>query len=245
MYEINEFENTLRRIIIKIIGEADDAQYSVSEVRISNWKEKREIELKKNKGVQFENRLIFYSDFYDLKTIISKNWELFKPIFYDKKRFDVFFTEIEKYRNSIAHGRNLLRSQENILKGITSDLKNLITIYHNKNKMKEDYFIEILKVTDNLGNNWNVKGDGTPLLRVGDTLELIVEANDPKDRKIEYELYHSGSGSILKQESNRFELVLDNKFVGKYVNFIVIVRTPETEYENKELINFGYTILPK
>lgn len=70
---IIEYENTLRRLIINMIGDFDSAEFKVSGERISKWKEKRDVESKKNKGVLIENRIIFYSDFYDLKTIINKN----------------------------------------------------------------------------------------------------------------------------------------------------------------------------
>ncbi|MFD2915626.1 hypothetical protein [Psychroserpens luteus] len=56
--------------------------------------------------------------------------------------------------------------------------------------MKDDYFIEIIKINDNIGTIWE-KGSSPkkPVIRVGDEYELIVEANDPKGREIEYEIF--------------------------------------------------------
>src|SRR5659263_238113 len=121
---VNDYENTLRGLIVQIIGGDDTSSYKVTEERIVIWKAKREAESKKSNGVFYENRLLYYSDFYDLESIIIKNWELFLPILGNKKRFEVFFSEIERCRNTIAHGRNLISSQELLLSGITSDLKN-------------------------------------------------------------------------------------------------------------------------
>ncbi len=84
----------MRRLIISILGSKDSSNYKVSDERITKWKEKREIEIKKNRGISFENRLIYYSDFYDLRTIISKNWESFLPILINKKRFEIFFQRL-------------------------------------------------------------------------------------------------------------------------------------------------------
>ncbi len=122
---IYEYENTFRRLILLIIGE-DVISYKISQDRILKWTEKRDTESRKTKGVLFEDRLIYYSDFYDLKSIITKNWELFLPILHDKKRFEIFFNVLEHLRNNIAHGRTLTLSQEHLLTGITLDLKNLI-----------------------------------------------------------------------------------------------------------------------
>ena len=131
----------LRRLILSILGE-DSSSYKVSTERILNWEDKKNIARKKNKGVLLENRLIYYSDFYDLKNIVSKNWELFLPILQNKRRFESSISEeLENYRNDIAHGRNLTQSQTDLLNGITSDLETLIAIYHNKNEMKEAILI--------------------------------------------------------------------------------------------------------
>ncbi|WP_204346642.1 hypothetical protein [Psychroserpens algicola] len=241
---INEFENILRRLIISLIGSKDSTDYKVPSDRIDKWKEKREIDLKKNKGIQFENRLIYFSDFYDIKTVIDKNWELFLPILKDKKRFDVFFKEIENYRNTVAHGRNLTLSQNLLLEGILTDLKNLITIYHNKNEMKSDFFIEVTRINDNLGNIWS-KSDSweKPILRVGDEYELFIEANDPKDREIEYEIF-TLNGFKIKQKSNRFNFTVENILVGKSTTLYINAFTPSSDYKNSDGPLLNITVLP-
>ncbi|MDB5202790.1 MAG: hypothetical protein JWQ27_2199 [Ferruginibacter sp.] len=241
---IGEYENTLRRLIIDILGGEDSVNYKVSVERIEKWKERREIEVKKNKGVNFENRILYYSDFYDLKSIILKYWELFVKVLHDKKRFEVFYSELENYRNTIAHGRNLTLSQENLLKGIVLDLKNQITIYHNKNEMKEDFFIRIIKINDNLGNIWDsILANPNPTLRVGDDYELTIEANDPKGRKMAYKIFTLGNFRI-EQNSNRFNFKISNSLVGKNATLYVTAFTPESEYKNEAIIMIGLTVLP-
>lgn len=243
---VNEYENTLRRLVLQIIGDNDSSPYKVTEDRILKWKEKRETEAKKNNGILFEKRLLYYSDFYDLKTIITKNWELFLLILNDKKRFEVFFSEIESFRNTIAHGRIINFSQEFLLKGILSDLKNSITIYHNKNEMKDDYFVEIIRISDNLGNIWDSNSrPQQPILRVGDQYELVVEANDPLARKIEYELSNKFCDFKIIQDSNRFIFTIENKFVNKSSWFLIMVSTPDSEYENYALKSIDLTVLPQ
>ncbi|WP_418264006.1 hypothetical protein [Flavobacterium faecale] len=247
---INEYENTLRRLIINILGgeDKDVAKYKVTDNRINQWIEKRNIEQKKNNGILFENRIIFYSDFYDLQTIIDKNWESFLPVLNDKKRWLVFFQEVEKYRNTIAHGRQLVKSQEDLLSGIVMDLKNNITIFHNKNNMKEDFFIEIIRVSDNLGNSWSrsvFNRSKTPVLREGDEYEINIEANDPKDREIEYWIFSLGLSLNIVQKSSKFNFTLDSKLVGRNTVLGIQARTPEADYKNEDTLNFRICVLPK
>jgi hypothetical protein len=246
---INEYENTLRRLIIEVIGSEDTSPYKVSDDRIKKWKETRDIEAKHNHNILKEKRLIYFSEFYDLGTIIGKNWELFLPILKERKRFDIFFSEVEGFRNSVAHGRTLTLSQETLLSGITSDLKNQITIYHNKNEMKNDYFIRITSLTDNLGNDLKqVIPPITPVLRVGDEYEIVVEATDPKGREIEFELTEWSSRRDklrMVQKSNRFNFTILKAYISKRISFMVYARTDNEEYENNDSIHFSLTVLPQ
>ncbi|MBN2788031.1 MAG: hypothetical protein JXQ69_06885 [Paludibacteraceae bacterium] len=246
---IIEYENTLRRLINQVIGSKDESNFKVTEERILKWKEKRETEKKKYNGVLLEDRIIYYSDFYDLETIIIKNWDLFSPILINKKRFEIFFSEIEDYRNTFAHGRSLMLSQELLIEGITKDLKNLITIYYNRNKMKEDFFIEIIKISDSLGNIWRdkIEPQTEPILRVGDDYEVLVEANDPKDRAIEYKIFKCGGEGHFEiiQESSRFVFRITEELIGRHVSFLVIAFTPDSEYENSDSILISMSIIPQ
>lgn len=242
---IHEYEDTLRRLIIEVIGSEDSSPYKVSAERIKKWKETRDIELKSYNNVLAEPRLLYYSEFFDLCLIIDKNWELFLPILKEKKRFDVFFSEVESFRNTVAHGRNLTLSQENLLSGITSDLKHQITIYHNKNEMKDDFFMRIIKVNDNFGNDLTTINRPYQTLRVGDELEIFIEANDPKDRKIQYQIYSLIGELDLIQDTNRFRFTITKELVAQASIFKVIARTPDSEYINQDSAHLYYTVLPK
>lgn len=185
------YENTLRQLIIDVLGEEDTVDFNISSEITDKWFAKRKVEQNKNDGFLFEKRIIFYADFEDLNTIIDKNWNSFLPVLQDKKRFQVFFNEVYQFKKIINSNLPLIQSQENLLSGIVMDLKNAITVYNNKENLVDDYFISIKKISDNLGNSWS-KSDANqnkkPVLKVGNDYELLVEANDPKDRKIEYQL---------------------------------------------------------
>ena len=240
---INEYENLLRDIIIYHLG-SDALNYKITPERIQIWKAKKDIDDKRKIGL-VEDRIIYYSDFYDLKTIILKNWEVFLPLFGNKKRFEIFFEEVERYRNSIAHGRSLLKSQLLLLEGILYDQKNLRAMYHNKNEMKNDYFIRLNKVSDNLGNIWlDDLSFNHPVLRVGDQYEILIEATDPKDREIEYEVYSEDVVNIIQKE-NRFNFTIEENFIDDHRTILISVKTPSSEYKNRALLSYSITVLPK
>ena len=241
-----EYENTLRKIITLTLGSSDDTNYGVTSDRIEKWKEKREIETKKYIGVLAEKRLIYYSDFYDLKNIINKNWETLKPILNDKKRFEVFFQEVEKYRNTTAHGRELFLYQQDLLNGIIKDLQSSFVIYHNKNMDANDYFVRILKISDSIGTVQDITDanfvTSNKIIRVGDIIEFIVEAIDPKGGEIEYSI--STEGLYLKTKEKKFSITVNKAMIGKFNSFRITAKTNESEYDNSGVISIHYTILP-
>lgn len=246
---IQEYENIMRQIILSILGNDDSVDFGITDDRLNKWKEKREIERKKYSGVLTENRLIYYSDFYDLKTIIDKNWNLFKQILEDKKNFEVTFKKIETFRNTKSHGRPLFTHQNKLIEGILGEAKALLVKYHNKNADMNDYFIRILRISDSLGNSWtpnhpNISGMTTKShVRVDDRINIIIEAFDPKSREITYQL--KGANLDLSNETGEFELIATKEMISRRYSLSAIVFTNEEEYDNCEQKAIQYIIIPK
>lgn len=244
---IKAYENTLKHIIVDVLGASDKTNYNISDDIKEKWLEKRNFESLKSTGSLNERRIIFYADFYDLKIIIKNNWEKFEPIFKSKERFLVFFDEVNDYKNAIDLGLSLTKSQEEILSGIIADVKNSHTIYSNKNSNRNDYFVLINQVTDNVGTVWNnvtseeVKN---PVLTVGDEYELLVEANDPKDREIEYEIYHFTGSLRINQKNNRFNFKITEDLIGLNTILIIKATTPSSEYKNEFILKIKITVVP-
>jgi hypothetical protein len=184
-----------------------------------------------------------------LKKIISTNWRLFKDIFKDKKRFEVFFDEIETYRNTSAHGRELLQFQLDMITGISGDLKTQIIMHRNKNETPDDYFLRILKVSDNLGNvydfsNSNKYTYNNRVLRPGDNLEIHIDAFDPKGRLIKYFIRIDGIPATERSESNVITITIKDEHVGKYLDVRAVAYT-EAKYDNSDGISFLYSVIPQ
>lgn len=243
-----QYENTLRQLIIDILGDADDSDYNISSEISDKWFAKRKVEQKKNDGFLFEKRIIYYSNFEDLGIIIDKNWDQFLPILKDKKRFQVFFKEVGQFKRSVDSGNKLIQSQENLLAGIVMDLRNAITIYNNQKNLVDDYFISIQKISDNLGSSWlksDAENQKKPVVKVGDSYELLVEANDPKDRKIEYQLAHFTGKLKINQNSNRFDFKIDKAMIGQNTMLIIKAFTKESDYVNESIRKIYLTVLPE
>src|SRR5690606_10696484 len=149
-------ENDLRDLIsfqLKIKFGIDwPNKCGLSPERITKWFE-RQNEEKKRIGIN-DTRIIYYADFYDLKTIISKNWEkCFKDVFNDKKQFELFYSILEEFRNPDAHRRELLPYQKNLAIGISGEIRSQITSFFSKMDTGESYYPRIEFAQDSLGNS--------------------------------------------------------------------------------------------
>jgi hypothetical protein len=245
---IQQYITTLRQLIIDILGDADNSNYKVSKEISDKWSAKRANAKKQNDGFLFEKRIIFYIDLEDLKLIIENNWKDFLPVLFDKKRFEVFFNEVLQFQKTQNNGQELIQSQEHLLSGIVQDLKNAITIFNNKKSQVDDYFISISKISDNLGTTWftnHKENQQKPILKVGDDYELLIEANDPKDRKIEYQIFHFAGKLRINQESNRFQFKIDETLIGQSSMLVIKAFTKESDYINESILKINITVLPK
>ena len=109
---LRDIENFLRNNIMYILknkyGSNWEKHLGVTEERLEVWNNRMIEEGKRLKGQAIENRKIYYSDFYDFKTIINKNWDIFKKCFEEKKIIEHQLSQLESFRNPNAHNRDLL-----------------------------------------------------------------------------------------------------------------------------------------
>ena len=117
---LKDTENSLRDFISAVLqrnlGDNWIVSCGVSEKRIETWNERKVVEQKRQESGAVEERLIYYADFYDLKTILKKHWSgEFASALGDWRRMEVWLTEMEKLRDPDAHRRELLPHQKYLL----------------------------------------------------------------------------------------------------------------------------------
>ena len=84
-----------------------------------------------------------------------------------------------------------------------------------------------------------------PVLKVGDEYELLVEANDPKDRKISYQLFHFTGKLRINQDKNRFQFKVDESLIGQNNMLVIKAYTEDTDYKNESILKIYITVLPE
>jgi len=96
---LRDAENALRDFIASelgsVLGNDWETVCGVSDERLAKWRERKEAETRRQETGVVEERLIYYADFYDIKTILKKHWaNTFGPALGDWKTLEVYLTEL-------------------------------------------------------------------------------------------------------------------------------------------------------
>lgn len=253
---LKDTENSLRDFIAFTLKDSlgDDwiTKCGVSSDRIEQWKQRKEIEKKRQDTGTVEERLIYYADFYDLKTILKKNWsDEFSKVFGEWKTMDVYLHTLEKYRDVEAHRRELLPHQKDLVLGISGEIRNNLIRYRSKKETGDDYFPRIESVRDNFGNTW-VQGDKISahtkiILRPGDILDFVVTASDPQGSELKYSIY-TADGKLNWEKENNLRILITKKHIGKNSSFQIMIKSSKKYHAYDlfdDLVDFFYDVLPK
>lgn len=227
---LRDAENALRDFIFLILSKNNIDWLShcgVAPERIEKWEERKAAETKRQQTGVIEERIIYYADFYDLKTILKKNWSgEFSAALGDWKKFEVYLGELEKLRDADAHRRELLPHQKHLIIGMSGEIRTRIVRYRSKMETPDDCFPRIESARDNLGNLWIPGSDAARLLktvdtkmslRPGDILEFVVTATDPEDLPLQYAVTVSGTALPQWQSDQNLRVVVEESHIGKYL----------------------------
>lgn len=229
----------------------------VAPERIEKWNERKATEAKRQESGVLEERLMYYADFYDLKTILKKNWSgEFSAALGDWKTFEVYVGELEKLRDADAHRRELLPHQKHLILGVSGEIRNRIVRYRSKMETPDDCFPRIESARDSLGSLWVPGSDTGDLkavrtnrsLRPGDILEFVVTATDPEDLPLQYAVQASGVGTRAWHSSPHLRFVVDESHIGKTFIIEVSILSPRPYHArpgNDDSVMFLYSVLPR
>jgi hypothetical protein len=252
----NAIRDTITYILTKKYGPTWPANSGISEDRLSGWKEKQSIE--ERRLGRADPRIIYYADFYDLKTLISKNWENgLSTVFGKQKEFLALLDILEEFRNPEAHRRELLLHEKQLAIGISGRIRTNISEYFSRMETRESYYPRLECVQDNYGNSWAI-GERNPLLtgrtlRLGDVIEFSVSGTDPLGEDIEFSVAPCAVPYKFQwKESGDFSVTLDSSHVQNGLWIHIAVRSKREFHATSDpilgkiddIVKFGYEVLP-
>jgi len=254
---LRDAENALREFISLTLSQKLGTDWigacGVSEDRVTKWRERKESELKRQPSGVVEERLIYYADFFDLKTILKRHWgDAFSEALGEWRTFEVYLSELEKLRDPDAHRRELLPHQKHLVIGISGEIRNRIVRHRSKMETSEDCFPRFESARDSLGNIWVPEISRRKVvitnatLRPGDTVEFVVTATDPEDAPLEYAI---GVDDILGswQGHGAFQLTVTDKHIRQQFVVDLYIRSRRAYHARRhydDQVEFYYRVLP-
>jgi len=195
-----------------------------------------------------EGRLLNYCNFMDLITIIDTHWNnQFEIAFGELDNLKAYLKTLQKFQNPDAFKRPLLSFEKHFILGVTGTIRNNIAVYRTWKEVGKEGFPVIDSVQDNFANLWTM---GSPKklktqlsLSVGDQLEFIILATDPKDEELEYRLFRQ-----KWQTGNVIQYTIKSSDLGKDISFHIGVRSRRKHHAYPlgydDRVTFEYHILP-
>jgi hypothetical protein len=182
-------ENALRELIMTILGGDPDwiTHSGLTAERLASA-DGRRVEARKKKadtGV-VDDRLLYYTELYDLETIITKQWERFAACLGDKATFTSDMKRLSVFRNDQMHGRELLPHEEAMARGICGEFRNRLTILRSQRGPDREYYARIEQVSDSFGSTAGGSGSKAGMiqtnmtLRPGESVTFRLAAWDPE-----------------------------------------------------------------
>jgi hypothetical protein len=253
---LKDAENSLRDFIALVLGTELGADWvkesGVPAERLEKWQARKVEEFQRQGGGAVDERLIYYADFYDLKTILKRHWQRFSAALGDWKTMEVWLTELERLRDPDAHRRELLPHQVHLAIGISGEIRTRIVRYRSKQDTPTDYFPRIESARDSLGNIW-VPGSTNPvqtktILRPGDQLDYVVTASDPLGEPLRYGYAVGRNFPIDWSDQPTSSLRVLPEHIGvrfKVCFYVASKREHHASQSYDDSVDFVYSVLPE
>jgi SAV2148-like HEPN len=244
---INSLEASLRGLIQDVLG---DKWMDNAGVSTEILEQRRTEEAARRKGAAVEQNLLAYTHIYELRKIMEKNWEKFKPVFDERKRLDVYMDRIEDFRNAPMHSRQLLPFERDLLSGIVGEIRNVTTIFRSQQGPDRRYYPVVESIVDSLGTEMNLGSEVVGMhtgirLQVGDRVTFSCRAWDAQDREVSWSLYRSiGREQISHSTGNEatLELLVTDAYVGENLG-LDIEMSSNGKYHRYYMCDFAYHVI--
>jgi hypothetical protein len=257
---ISSIETALRVAIRTIFGQRWLDSPGAPDVTV--LRERQAVEHARRDGAIVSTDLLDYAMTTDLFNVVRRNWDVFKPIFDDKKRFDAHMGTVLDVRNTIAHSRPLVPFEKDLVSGIAGLIRNQVARHEGTMDESAPYYPTIESAIDHQGYESHFQpsyGSGPLLsrLNIGQEMVFTCSAFKIDDRDLEWQLLvfkgyfmqpvwlpngqREGRGSVPQVpvvggagELATLSYVLDRNDVHERLSFVILLRAASDFHRHDE-----------
>lgn len=232
---LRSIETALRLAVQAVLG---DAWSKASGAPDTEALEARRVEDgKRRDGVIASDSLLNFTETSHLTSLIEANWEKFKPIFDDKARTIAYFEVVNDVRNSIAHSRDLVPFERDLISGIAGQLRNQVSLFRSTRDGSLKYYPRIESLRDGFGseaadpNKAATLSIEIPRVEVGQTIDFSGSAFMARGKPVSWWLQRNmamyGREPIKVSEGDdvAFSYTIQEADVGEHFELYVYIRT--------------------
>jgi hypothetical protein len=233
-YALRSIETALRLVIRDVLGDEGWLAAAGSPDR-APLEQKRTEENKRRDGAAVSSNLLDYTETYQLTNLVLKNWESFKPVFSDKARTESFFGVVADVRNSVAHSRDLVPFERDLISGVAGQLRNQVSLFRSSVNQSSKYYPLIESVKDQFGLEGSRGGNpyDRPLpirLEVDDVITFTGSAFNARGKPVKWKVAHPAryprdTADVAEGDSVSFQYTVTEADVEEYFRLSVQITT--------------------
>lgn len=215
---IATIENDLRSVVRDNRPGGEEEQWlrkTLGDPVVDDLVKRRAEESSRRKPVRVPESLLTYTHLYELRKCLEAiSWSTLADSLGKKAEFDVLLNQVERYRNTVAHSRELLGHEASFLEGIAGIIRTRVTIHRSGMDIDSKHYPLIESVHDSFGNEaddldpaqaWT--SENTNLrLQVGDVVKFSCVGWDAQGRELTWTLEPMFGGSSSTAIGTEVEL---------------------------------------
>lgn len=259
-------EGALRQLLGFVLEQKHGIDWLTKVVKAETivvWQERRDEERKKRttRGVaQVSEDPLAYAHFYELVDLVKQQWNEVAPALGKKAVTGALLDRFDDLRNTVAHSRDLLPFEADLLSGIAGEIRNRVALFMSSKGPGGEHFARMEEVTDSFGNR--VDGLATlqssnpsimceQELHVGDVVQFRARGTDPHGRALRWHLMVAPGGvDLVEVDGDEVELswTVESKHVSDRSYVIVRLESDSEFHRWSEGVDgmalFFYRVVP-
>ena len=233
--------------------------------RLKRLEEVRRTEANKKEGVQASDDLLDYLELHKLVSLIQNNWSKFEPVFEDEQQTKVLLSLMCKLRNSVAHSRDLVKFEQDLVRGVSGMLRNQVSMYRTSNENAARYYPIIESIVDSFGRSGerpdSVDRVSCRRIDVGHPLSFHGRASTARGKEIrwyatwadQYGIWYGDFpgerwGSVAVGEEVRFDVEVSEQVVGENRQVLIAISADSRHHRSDrgfdDLRGFLFSVSP-
>jgi len=220
--------------------------------------ERRADETGRRKPARVPSSLLDYTTLLQLRSCLNAiDWARLAPSLGKKHEFDVLLDQVERYRNTVAHNRELLQHEAALLEGVAGIIRTRITIGRSTMDIDSKHYPVIEYLRDSFGNEatnldpssaWTSTHTGLSL-QVGDVVTFTCRGWDAQGRELTWTVGRAIGPTQAKATGSEatLEWVVREEDVGARTDVMIRLNSSGKYHRHAghdQSVMFTYTVPP-